>query len=95
MDSKRLRELKEEQLDTLAELENDSSIPQELIDAIKEANEMATPNPSADITTGQPYRLSDADDFPFGTYIQNQTGRIISRHFRMSIRLSKSLCWSC
>jgi hypothetical protein len=83
MDSKRLRELKEEQLDTLAELENDSSIPQELIDAIKEANEMATPNPSADITTGQPYRLSDADDFPFGTYIQNQTGRIISRHFRI------------
>jgi len=83
MDSKRLRELREEQLDTLAELENDSSIPHELIEAIKEANEMATPSPSADITTGQPYRLSDADDFPFGTYIQNQTGRIISRHFRM------------
>jgi len=83
MDSKRLQELREEELESIRELENDDSIPQELIEAIKEANEMATPSPSADITTGQPYRLSDADDFPFGTYIQNQTGRIISRHFRI------------
>ena len=85
MDSKRLRQLRDEQLDALQELENDASIPQELIDAIKEANEQAIPQMSgaSDIPTGQPYRLSDADDFPFGTYIQNQTGRIISRHFRM------------
>jgi hypothetical protein len=85
MDSKRLRELRDEQLDALQELENDSSIPQELIDAIKEANEEVMPHitGTSDIPTGQPYRLSDADDFPFGTYIQNQTGRIISRHFRM------------
>jgi hypothetical protein len=85
MNRERLRELREEQLDALAELENDSSIPQELIDAIKEANEMAIPQMTgaSDIPTGQPYRLSDADDFPFGTYIQNQTGRIISKHFRM------------
>jgi hypothetical protein len=84
MESKRLRELRDEQLDALQELENDPSIPQELLDAIKEANDSVMPaHPSGDITTGQPYRLSDADDFPFGTYIQNQTGRIISRHFRM------------
>lgn len=80
---KRTRELVDDQLLAIQELENDDSIPQDLIEAIKEANEMATPSSAADITTGQPYRLSDADDFPFGTYIQNQTGRIISRHFRI------------
>jgi hypothetical protein len=83
MDSKRLRELRDEQLDTMQELENDPTLPQELIEAIKEANAEAVPNFGSDVPTGQPYRLSDADDFPFGTYIQNQTGRIISKHFRM------------
>jgi hypothetical protein len=28
--------------------------------------------------------LSDSDDFPFGTYIQNQTGKLITKHFRIS-----------
>jgi len=83
MDSKRLRELKDEQLLAIEELESDESIPKELIEAIKEANAEAVPNFGSDVPTGQPYRLSDADDFPFGTYIQNQTGRIISKHFRM------------
>ena len=83
MNSKRLRELRDEQLDALQELESDPSIPQELLDAIKEANEAVPSQMAADIPSGQPYRLSDADDFPFGTYIQNQTGRIISRHFRI------------
>ena len=83
MDSKRLQELREEELESIRELENDDSIPKELIEAIKEASAEAVPNFGSDVPTGQPYRLSDSDDFPFGTYIQNQTGRIISRHFRM------------
>jgi len=83
MDSKRLRQLRDEQLLAIEELESDESIPKELIEAIKEANAEAVPNFGSDVPTGQPYRLSDADDFPFGTYIQNQTGRIISKHFRM------------
>jgi hypothetical protein len=83
MDSKRLQELREEELESIRELENDDSIPRELIEAIKEANAEAVPNFGSDVPTGQPYRLSDSDDFPFGTYIQNQTGRIISKHFRM------------
>ena len=76
-----LKKIKEDGIeDMLLELDDDT--PEELIRAIREVNETAMPS-NPDITTGQPYRLSDADDFPFGTYIQNQTGRIISRHFRI------------
>jgi len=66
----------------------DDDTPEELIEAIREAyndDEIVNSGTSlGDVTTGQPYRLSDSDDFPFGTYIQNQTGKIITKHFRIS-----------
>ena len=86
MNNKKLKkQLEDESEQFIDDLLNDGSFPEELIESIKEAekHEFAERSGGADITTGQPYRLSDADDFPFGTYIQNQTGRIISRHFRM------------
>ncbi len=39
------------------------------------------------IPSGQPYRLSDVDDFPTGTYISNQTGKVVGAHFRISDEL--------
>ncbi len=60
-------------------------LPEDIREAIKEAEVAFGKSESAsELPTGQPYRLSDADDFPFGTYIQNQTGKIVSKHFRMS-----------
>ena len=60
-------------------------LPEDIVEAIKEAEVSYGKSESAsELPSGQPYRLSDADDFPFGTYIQNKTGRIISKHFRMS-----------
>ena len=85
MNKEKLKQLKEEQLLAILDLENDEAIPRELIEAIKEVNEDGIPQFGGnEITTGQPYRLSDADDFPFGTYIQNQTGKLITKHFRIS-----------
>jgi hypothetical protein len=67
----------------------DDDTPEELLEAIREAydnDEIVSERGTSlgDVTTGQPYRLSDVDDFPFGTYIQNQTGKIITKHFRIS-----------
>ena len=82
--------LKDKELARILESEImlDDDAPEELIQAIREAydDEAVIQNGSSlgDVTTGQPYRLSDSDDFPFGTYIQNQTGKIITKHFRIS-----------
>jgi len=82
--------LKDKELARILESEImlDDDTPEELIQAIREAydDEAVIQNGSSlgDVTTGQPYRLSDSDDFPFGTYIQNQTGKIITKHFRIS-----------
>jgi hypothetical protein len=82
--------LKDKELARILESEImlDDDTPEELIQAIREAydDEAVIQNGSSlgDVTTGQPYRLSDSDDFPFGTYIQNQTGNIITKHFRIS-----------
>ena len=67
----------------------DEDTPEDLLEAIREAYDDTTiSNGSGDstsqTTTGQPYRLSDSDDFPYGTYIQNQTGKLITKHFRIS-----------
>ena len=64
----------------------DDNTPEELIDAIRELrdDEIVRGDNSSDIPSGQPYRLSDSDDFPHGTYIQNQTGKLITKHFRIS-----------
>ncbi len=79
-----IKKLQNDMLDEL-NLELDDEIPQELIEAIREAHdESVSMGGGEDITTGQPYRLSDSDDFPFGTYIQNKTGKIITKHFRIS-----------
>lgn len=87
LDSERelIKKINDDGLEDLM-LELNDDVPEELIEAIREAHDSEVMNQSggADVPTGQPYRLSDSDDFPFGTYIQNQTGRIISRHFRMS-----------
>ena len=77
-----------EDIDMLDELDIhlDGDTPMEIIEAIREMHdsEVVAERGSNEITTGQPYRLSDSDDFPFGTYIQNQTGKIITKHFRIS-----------
>ncbi|NBO73001.1 hypothetical protein EBV26_21415, partial [bacterium] len=80
-----LKKIKQDGLEDLM-LEFDDDMPSELIEAIREAHdaEVLSERGGSDIPSGQPYRLSDSDDFPFGTYIQNKTGRIISQHFRMS-----------
>jgi hypothetical protein len=39
-------------------------------------------DPASSIVT-QYYRLSDTDDFPYGTYIHKKTGELISQHFRV------------
>ena len=79
-----IEKLQSNMLDEL-NLELDDDMPEELLTAIREAHDEAvTSSGGEDITTGQPYRLSDSDDFPFGTYIQNQTGKIITKHFRIS-----------
>ena len=60
-------------------------LPSDIREAIQEAETAYGEGQSnTQLPSGQPYRLSDADDFPFGTYIQNKTGRIVSKHFRMS-----------
>jgi SpoVK/Ycf46/Vps4 family AAA+-type ATPase len=60
-------------------------LPNDVREAIQEAERSyMNDSQSSNIPTGQPYRLNDADDFPFGTYIHNKTGRIISNHFRIS-----------
>jgi hypothetical protein len=83
---KLIEKLQNNMLDEL-DLHVDEDIPEELINAIREAHDETVESMGGstnDVTTGQPYRLSDSDDFPFGTYIQNQTGKIITKHFRIS-----------
>ena len=90
--SKRIEVLeKEKQLIKLlqSDVYLDDDTPEELIEALRELHdndEIVSERGSSlgDVTTGQPYRLSDSDDFPFGTYIQNQTGKLITKHFRIS-----------
>lgn len=66
--------------------EDFDELPDDVRNAIKEAEASyeKSEGSAVELPTGQPYRLSDADDFPFGTYIQNKTGKIVSKHFRMS-----------
>ena len=83
---KLIEKLQSDMLDEL-DLELDGDMPEELIEAIRNAHDEAVGSGGSatnEVTTGQPYRLSDSDDFPFGTYIQNQTGRIVTKHFRIS-----------
>ena len=81
---KKIKEDRHSLEDMLLQLDDDT--PMELLEAIREAHdsEVSSGMGNGDAPTGQPYRLSDSDDFPFGTYIQNKTGKIISQHFRMS-----------
>ena len=68
-------------------LEIDDDTPDDLLEAIRDAYDepiSSRGDSTAQIATGQPYRLTDSDDFPFGTYVQNQTGRIVTKHFRIS-----------
>jgi len=82
-----IEKLKDMAFDDL-DLHIDEDTPEDLLEAIREAyDEPAISSGGSatnEVTTGQPYRLSDSDDFPFGTYIQNQTGRIVTKHFRIS-----------
>ena len=69
-------------------LEIDDDTPDDLLEAIRDAYDepgiSGGGDSAAQIASGQPYRLTDSDDFPFGTYVQNQTGRIVTKHFRIS-----------
>jgi len=83
-----IEKLKDMAFDDL-DLHIDEDTPEDLLEAIREAyDEPAISGGYGDstsqTTTGQPYRLSDSDDFPYGTYIQNQTGKLITKHFRIS-----------
>ena len=84
-EKKLIEKLQSNMLDEL-DLELDGDMPEELLEAIRNAHDEAVSSSgsSDEVVTGQPYRLSDSDDFPFGTYIQNQTGKIITKHFRIS-----------
>ena len=83
---KLIEKLQSDMLDEL-NLELDGDVPEELLDAIRNAHDEAVGSGGSatnEVATGQPYRLTDSDDFPFGTYVQNQTGRIVTKHFRIS-----------
>ena len=74
-----------ELFNALNRLDFDEDIPEDILIAIKNAEDsIEKRDNSSDIPSGQPYRLSDSDDFPYGTYIQNRSGRVISKHFRIS-----------
>jgi hypothetical protein len=78
--------LKNISFDRSVELGIDDDTPDDILEAIRDAYEepINSGDSATQITTGQPYRLTDSDDFPYGTYIQNKSGRIISKHFRIS-----------
>ena len=83
-----IEKLKDMAFDDL-DLHIDEDTPEDLLEAIREAYDEPTisggyGDSTSQTTTGQPYRLSDSDDFPYGTYIQNQTGKLITKHFRIS-----------
>ena len=87
LDDELIQKLKNLAFDDL-HLEINDDTPDDLLEAIREAyDEPAISgggDSAAQIASGQPYRLADSDDFPFGTYVQNQTGRIVTKHFRIS-----------
>ena len=82
-----IEKLKDMAFDDL-DLHIDEDTPEDLLEAIREAYDEPAISSGGDsttqTTTGQPYRLTDSDDFPFCTYVQNQTGRIVTKHFRIS-----------
>lgn len=85
MSVKRIKDRQKHLIDALNNLDIDEDIPEEILTAIKNAeDEIVRGDNSSDVPTGQPYRLSDSDDFPYGTYIQNKTGNLITKHFRIS-----------
>lgn len=85
MSVKRIKDRQKQLIDALNNLDIDEDIPEEILTAIKNAeDEVIRSDNSSDIPSGQPYRLSDSDDFPHGTYIQNKTGKLITKHFRIS-----------
>ena len=85
MSIRKIKDRERELMDVLDNLDLDDDIPEEIRTAIKNAEEEVTRgDSSSDIPSGQPYRLSDSDDFPHGTYIQTQTGKLVTKHFRIS-----------
>ena len=85
MSVKRIKDRERQLINALDNLDLDDDIPEEILTAIKNAeDEIVRGDSSSDIPSGQPYRLSDSDDFPHGTYIQNKTGKLITKHFRIS-----------
>ncbi len=78
----------EELMRIIEELPED--LPSEIADQIIESIEDGLPEVgggtmgSYQVLSPQPYRLSDPDDFPIGTYIHTKTGQMMSKHFRIS-----------
>ena len=78
----------EELMRIIEELPDD--LPSEVADQIIESIEDGLPEVagggvgSYQVISPQPYRLSDPDDFPIGTYIHTKTGQMMSNHFRIS-----------
>ena len=78
----------EELMRIIEELPDD--LPSEIADQIIESIEDGLPEVagggmgSYQVISPQPYRLSDPDDFPIGTYIHTKTGQMMSKHFRIS-----------
>jgi hypothetical protein len=78
----------EELMRIIEELPED--LPSEIADQIIESIEDGLPEVagggvgSYQVISPQPYRLSDPDDFPIGTYIHTKTGQMMSKHFRIS-----------
>ena len=62
----------------------------EVIDAVDETHTTKNKpeykryqDPATTSIVTQYYRLSDTDDFPYGTYIHQKTGELVSQHFRI------------
>jgi hypothetical protein len=72
----------------IAELPDELSddIVNQIISSVEEGmpEEIGSSQGSYQVLSSQPYRLSDPDDFPIGTYIHTKTGQMMSKHFRIS-----------
>jgi hypothetical protein len=78
-----LEVLREHLFDPIEDLPED--LIEEMTEAFPEIDIRPTrANSAGQLPTGQPFRLSDNEDFPFGTYIVTQTAKVVNKHFRYS-----------
>lgn len=77
------KKLTEGELDELI-VDDFDDLPNELRIAIRDSIQAESGGFQSNVTTGQPHKPVDYDDFPLGTYIVNKTGRTSSQYYRIS-----------